>query len=444
MTRDLRARLLPLFFIVAGLATVPAVEPVSFSRQIAPLLVDKCVECHREAKSKGGYRLDTFDQLLKTGDSGEPAVVVGAPDRSELLRRIVTDDEDERMPPKGDPLEKAEVNLLRQWLEQGGKFDGPSRMTRLAELAADHGRKVQTPKSYPRSWPVTALAAGAGGLVASSGYGEVLLWEATTGKLAARIGGMPERIASLAWHGNTLAVAGGSPGRSGEVWLVDAASRKAVKRVVATSDTVQVVTISQDGRWLAAGGTDNTIRLLALPDGKNVWEAEAHADWIMALAFSPDGKHLATGSRDRSARVFDVAKGEALATHDGHSAAVLSLIFIEDGKQILSGDAVGELRRWKLDGTADKSTATRPGRDAVLASIVGAGRIFLSLADKGLMELNVKDKKIVRSFEGHASRVNALAFLPEPPRLISGSHDGMVIVWDLKENKELARFAAKP
>lgn len=444
MTRDLRARLLPLLFSVAGLATVPAAEPVSFSRQIAPLLVDKCVECHREAKSKGGYRLDTFDQLLKTGDSGEPVVVVGAPDKSELLRRIVTDDEDEQMPPKGDPLEKAEVNLLRQWLEQGGKFDGPSRTARLAELAADHGRKVQTPKSYPRSWPVTALAAGAGGLVASSGYGEVLLWEVTTGKLTARIQGMPERIASLAWHGNTLAVAGGSPGRSGEVWLVDAASRKAVKRVVATSDTVQVVTISQDGRWLAAGGTDNTIRLLAMPDGKTVWEAEAHADWIMALAFSPDGKHLITGSRDRSARIFDVAKGEAVATHDGHSAAVLSLTFLEGGKQVLSGDAAGEIRRWNLDGAAEKNGGLRPGRDAALASLVAGGRIFLSLADEGLVELDAKERKIIRSFKGHESRVNALAWTAEPPRLISGSHDGMVIVWDLKENQELARFAAKP
>ena len=428
---------------LAVVSCARAAEPVSFSRQIAPLLVEKCVECHREAKSKGGYRLDTFDQLLKTGDSGEPVIVLGSPDRSELLRRIMTDDEDERMPPKGDPLDKAEVQLLREWLQQGGKFDGKSPSVRLSEFAADHGRKVQTPKSYPRAWPVTALAAG-GSRIASSGYGEVLLWEAGTGRLAGRIQGMPERIASLAWHGSTLAVAGGSPGRSGEVWLVDTAAMKAVRRIVTTSDIVQVATMSQDGAWLAAAGTDNKVRVIALPDGKPMWEAEAHADWIMALAFSPDGKHLTTGSRDRSARIFDVAKGEATATHDGHSAAVLSLTFLEGGKQVLSGDAGGEIRRWNLDGTAEKNGSLRPGREAVLASVVAGGRIFLSLADKGLVELDLKERKIIRSFKGHESRVNALAWTAEPPRLISGSHDGMIIVWDLKENQELARFAAKP
>lgn len=440
----MRAARLAILICFSTGSILAAEKPVSFSRQIAPLLVEKCLECHREGKVKGGYRMDTFAQLVKAGDSGETPVTQGSPEQSELLRRVLTEDEDERMPPKGDLLDKAEVALLRQWLAEGGKNDANSADTLLSVMAGDALPRVQPPKAYPRAWPVTAVAAGGGELVATSGYGEVLLWSVNEKKLVARVPGMPERIAGMVWHGDTLAVAGGSPGRSGEVWLVDSKQRKALRRIVTSADVVQAVTISSDGKWLAAGGMDNTIRLFALPEAKLRWELEAHADWVMALAFSPDGSRIVSGSRDRSARVFDVEKGQAVATHEGHAAAVLSLCFVDDGKNILSGDAVGELRRWKLDGALEKNGSTRPGRSALLASQSIGGRVFLSQADQGVVEYDWKEKKVLRTLLPPPSRINAFALTAEPHRLILGAHDGTLAVWDLKENKELTRLAAKP
>ncbi len=56
-----------------------AQEPISFSRQIASIIVDNCVACHGAKKAEGGYRIDTFDYLSKSGDSGVMPIVAAKP-----------------------------------------------------------------------------------------------------------------------------------------------------------------------------------------------------------------------------------------------------------------------------------------------------------------------------------------------------------------------------
>src|SRR5438094_2335723 len=85
--------------------------PVSFSRDLAPILAKKCVACHGAEKSKGHFRLDSFEWLMKAGESKSAPVVAGQPDQSELVRRLTTTDEDARMPQKDDPVPAAQTAL---------------------------------------------------------------------------------------------------------------------------------------------------------------------------------------------------------------------------------------------------------------------------------------------------------------------------------------------
>ena len=123
-----RAILLP--FAIAAADAVLAQGAVDFQRQILPILESRCMECHASAatgadgklkKPKGGVALDNKDAI--TGKRG--LVVAGSPDKS-LLYTAVTwpaDDED-RMPPpkKGDPLSKAQTDLIQQWIAGGASF----------------------------------------------------------------------------------------------------------------------------------------------------------------------------------------------------------------------------------------------------------------------------------------------------------------------------------
>ena len=91
---------------------------VDFDREIRPLLQDRCVECHGPKKNKADLRLDAKPHALKGGESG-PAFVAGDPAKSLIFDRITTQDDDKKMPPKGEPLTAAQTEKIRQWIAEG-------------------------------------------------------------------------------------------------------------------------------------------------------------------------------------------------------------------------------------------------------------------------------------------------------------------------------------
>lgn len=113
-------------------------DPVEFNRDIRPILSDNCYQCHGpdKAQRKADLRLDNeagaFADL-----GGRHALVAGDPEHSELYLRIVSQDENERMPPpkSGKRLTKAQVGLLARWIEQGAKWQ--KHWSFLPPLAAE-------------------------------------------------------------------------------------------------------------------------------------------------------------------------------------------------------------------------------------------------------------------------------------------------------------------
>jgi len=110
---------------VAASASTNRKQAEEFHGEILPLLRENCFRCHGE-KEKGGLKLDSRERLLE-------AAVPGDPTRSELIYRLHSDDEDERMPPTGDPLAKDEIALLEEWIERGAAW--PSPPVDAAEIA---------------------------------------------------------------------------------------------------------------------------------------------------------------------------------------------------------------------------------------------------------------------------------------------------------------------
>lgn len=90
---------------------------ISFTRQIAPILVRECGRCHIQ-KDRGDYRMQNFDSLVN-GAPGGDAVVAGKPADSLLLQMI----EDGSMPPTTE-MEPDQVELIRAWIADGARFDG--------------------------------------------------------------------------------------------------------------------------------------------------------------------------------------------------------------------------------------------------------------------------------------------------------------------------------
>lgn len=421
--------------------------PVSFSRDIAPILQQKCVTCHNPEKAKGGYRLHAFEALLKPGESHEPAITPGQPAKSKLLQLLTATDADDRMPQKDDPLPAAQIALIERWIAAGAKFDGSDPKAPLAALFAPAQHPLP-PAVYPRPVPTLALAFSPDGKqLAASGHHEITIWNPEKGTLLRRIQNLPRQIQALSFSpdGSVLAACGGTPGRLGEAQLLDPATGLRLKTLATASDFLLALAFSPDGQHVIIGGADNAIRVVQVATGKEERRIEQHADWIASLAFSPDGKHFASASRDKTARLFDAATGELEETYDGHGAPVFGVAFSPDNKFVLSAGRDRELHGWLLKDA--KKLFERGGYEGdVLRLAVAGDRLFSASADRQVREYKFSDKKadLVRTYSGHHDVVYALALHAASQRLASGAFDGEIRLWDTADGKLLTNFSAVP
>lgn len=141
--------------IGAASASLATDARVDFNRDIRPILSNACWKCHGPDANErqAGLRLDQRDGALAKLESGKAAIVVGKPGASELIRRIKSEDPDERMPPSGQgkPLAPHEIERLERWIQQGAPYakhwsyeppqtpavpnlDDPAYRARLAEI----------------------------------------------------------------------------------------------------------------------------------------------------------------------------------------------------------------------------------------------------------------------------------------------------------------------
>ncbi|MCA9028627.1 MAG: DUF1549 domain-containing protein, partial [Planctomycetaceae bacterium] len=105
---------------------IDAGDRIDFNRDIRRILTANCLSCHGPdaEERQAGLRLDVAESALSELDSGNQAIVPGQPDQSELLRRIESDDDSERMPPPeiSRGLSKSDIETLRQWIAEGASF----------------------------------------------------------------------------------------------------------------------------------------------------------------------------------------------------------------------------------------------------------------------------------------------------------------------------------
>ncbi len=445
---------------------------VSFTKDIAPILLKRCTGCHGERANLGTYRAQTYQNLMKAGASGLPAVVAGKPESSTLFQRITTKVEAIRMPKSDDPLSAEQIDLVRKWIAGGAKFDGKDVTTPLKNLLGTREQPA-APAVYRTAMPVMALAFAPGGKeVAVGGYHEVTLWNANSGALVRRFGHLPQRIQALAYSkdGKSLLVAGGTAGEYGEVDLLDAQTGARTYALDTFDDIVLAATFSADGRYIAAGGADMGVRCYEAATGKRVWNTKVHSDWVTSLSFSFDGRFVASASKDMTVKIYEARSGNLFATYLGHNrqlgqyrgqAPVYAVQFFPDSLNACSAGGGRWLQIWDPVKTQQESGSAADQEDRfakagharyyehgftreVYCLNIQGDHLFAGSADGTIKEFDLTTLKELRTYKGHTDYVFTLAADPTTHRLASGAYNGEVRLWDTQTGQCITTFKATP
>ncbi|KAG8793491.1 hypothetical protein FRC12_002534 [Ceratobasidium sp. 428] len=221
--------------------------------------------------------------------------------------------------------------------------------TRIRLWDLETGKKLVEPL-WGHSLTVGCLAFSLDGrfLVSGSEDGALCIWNARTGEMVRE----PVRPALWPWSlcfipGNRLAI-----GWADEWTLTvyDMMSVTPLYKCIGHNRGVHSVSISPDGRLLASGSDDYTIRFWNPASGTPIGESlKGHLGPVKSIRFSSDSRYLASGSRDCSIRIWDTVTrapyGEPLL---GHRDTVLDVAFTSDGKRLVSTSSEGAVKIWDV------------------------------------------------------------------------------------------------
>ncbi|MBU1822845.1 MAG: DUF1553 domain-containing protein [Bacteroidetes bacterium] len=115
---------------------------IDYNRQVKPILNKNCMGCHGGVKKAGNVSFLFEEEMLKPGKSGRVPVVRGDAHASEMIRRILSDDSDERMPKNAAPLAEEDIATLRQWIDDGAAWETHWAYQSLQEPAVPSERTV--------------------------------------------------------------------------------------------------------------------------------------------------------------------------------------------------------------------------------------------------------------------------------------------------------------
>ncbi len=97
-------------------------QQIDYSLDVKPIINKHCISCHGGVKRQANFSLLFRQDALDTTEFGKPSIIPGDADHSELMRRITSDDPEERMPYKENALSKNEIKILKDWIDQGAKW----------------------------------------------------------------------------------------------------------------------------------------------------------------------------------------------------------------------------------------------------------------------------------------------------------------------------------
>jgi WD40 repeat protein len=252
-----------------------------------------------------------------------------------------------------------------------------------------------------------------------------------------RLEGHNDSVRSVSFSPDGKTLASGSADKTIKLW--DLETGKEIRTLKGHDNYVNTISFSPDGKTLASGSGDKTIKLWNLETGKEIRTLKGHDNYVYSVSFSPDGKILASGSSDKTIKLWNLETGLEIRTLKGHDNYVRSVSFSPDGNTLASGSADKTIKLWNLETGTEISTLK--GHDNYVYSVSfspDSKTLASGSEDKTIKLWNPETGKEVSTLKGHDNAVNSVSFSHDSKTLASGSGDKTIKLWNLEAGTEIS------
>jgi hypothetical protein len=251
-----------------------------------------------------------------------------------------------------------------------------------------------------------------------------------------------------------------------------------VKKFVGHTDEVKGVAFAADGRYVASGSLDMTVRVWDLATGKEEKLLRGHTKQVWAVAFHPNNRQLFSVSWDTTARLWDfktgneirifthaldvnglavsrdgskllvacddknaylwnVGTGAEIRRYPGHLNFVYAVAFSPDGRHVATGGVDRIVRIFDVGSGQLVRAFDAQSNSVTNVAFTNDSKFVFASGDNAIHLWDVATGKETRRFEGHAGLVPAMALSPDGKRLVTGGDDRVIRMWDVATGKEL-------
>lgn len=209
-----------------------------------------------------------------------------------------------------------------------------------------------------------------------------------------------------------------------------------VSTLTGHSGSVQAVATSPDGRWIVSGSTDKTVRIWDARTGQQLRTVTLPPHEIWAVAVSPDGRRIVWAGRQPVLGILDAETGQELRRIDLRSGQAWTIAVMRDGQHFVTAndDGTVAIRDAESGGIVHSWNAHAPWGTRTLA-VTPCGTRIISCGGDGIKAWDAQTGRRLGSFQEPCGDVRALAVMPDGDRLVGGTSNATVSIWDMASGR---------